>query len=156
MKNKVFIVMVIILAVLSTGCKKKIEEKIAEKIIEDATGGKVDISSGTTVMKSEEGTTTVGENLKWPSMGPLKEIKATITAVMEASEDKVVMLMFTDMKKDYADDYLEYIKELGFESIFEITNEEGFTYEGQNDKSETVGFSYSNDGGYLQYSKQND
>jgi len=52
-KNKIYILMLIILVVLSTGCKKKIEEKIAEKIIEGTTGGKVDISSGTTVMKSE-------------------------------------------------------------------------------------------------------
>lgn len=156
MKIKIFIIMLIILAVLSTGCKGKIEEKIAEKIIEGTTGGKVDISSGTTVMKSEEGTTTVGENLKWPEMGPLKEIKASISAIMENDETEAKMLMFTDMKKDYANEYLKYIKELGFEPIFEITNEEGFTYEGQNNKDEIVGFSYSADGGFLQYSKVND
>ena len=69
MKHRTFIIFVLLLVVFSTfitGCQKKIEEKVTEKIIEDATGAEVDISKDTTTIKTEKGETKIGENQKWP------------------------------------------------------------------------------------------
>lgn len=88
MKRKSFLIFILLIAVFSilmTGCKKKIEEKIVEKIIEDTTGGKVDINKDTTTIKTDKGETKIGENQKWPKdkMCDLPELKANITMVVE-------------------------------------------------------------------------
>lgn len=91
MKYKVFIIPILLLVVLSalmSGCKKK----ITEKIIEDTTGGKVDISKDTTTIKTEKGETKMDGNQK----------------------------------------YVESIKELNYESVFETSSGNGFMYSGIN------------------------
>jgi len=157
MKRKIFILFIlltIIISSLTTGCKKKIEEKIAEKIIEGTTGGKVDINKDTTTIKTEQGETKIGENLKWPNdkMGNLPEVKASITMVMEDKEATLGMIYFSDMKEGDAEKYIEAIKELKYESVFETSSGDGFMYSGKDEDGSEVVFSYSNDGtGSLSY-----
>lgn len=157
MKRKIFILFIlltIIISSLTTGCKKKIEEKIAEKIIEGTTGGKVDINKDTTTIKTEQGETKIGENLKWPNdkMGNLPELKANITMVMEDKEATLGMIYFSDMKKGEAEKYIEAIKELKYESVFETSSEDGFMYSGKDEDGSEVVFSYFKDGtGSLSY-----
>ena len=116
MKRKLLMIFILLIAVstLMTGCKKKLEEKIAEKIIEDATGGNVDISKDTTTIKTEQGETKVGENLKWPKdiMGNLPELKANITMVVEDKESTIGMIYFDDLEVKNAENYLEAIIKL--------------------------------------------
>lgn len=150
----VFILVLVILAIITTGCKKKIEDKITEKIIEDATGGQVDINKDTTTIKTEGGTTQVGENLKWPKdkMGNLPELKANITMVIEDKEKSLGMVYFDNFKKDDAEKYVEAIKELKYESVFETTSSDGFMYSGKDEDGSEVVLSYFNDGtGSLSY-----
>lgn len=161
MKHRTFIVLILlitIIATLTTGCKKKIEEKITEKIIEDVTGGKVDISKDTTTIKTEKGETKVGENLKWPKdkMGNLPDLKANITMIMEDHDKErdinLGMVYFDSLKKDDAEKYLESIKELKYESVFETSSGDGFMYSGKNEEGAEVVFSFTNDGtGSLSY-----
>lgn len=108
MKRKAFIIFILLIVVLSTlmtGCKKKIEEKIVENIIEESTGGEVDISNDTTTIKTEKGETKVGGDIKWPNgkMGNLPELKANVTMFVEDyDKDRDVtlgMVYFENLKK---------------------------------------------------------
>lgn len=156
MKGKIIIIFILLTATFSTlltGCQKKAEEKMAEKIIEDATGAEVDISGDTTTIKTEKGETKIGENQKWPKdkMGDLPELKANITMVMEDYDKEkdinLGMVYFDSLKKDDAEKYLGYIKELKYESFFEVFNDDGFIYSGKNEDGAEVVFSYTDDGG---------
>lgn len=158
MKRKAFIIFIIVLVVFPTGCKKKMEEKIAEKIIEDATGSKVDISKNTTTIKTEQGETKVGGNLKWPKdkMGNLPELKANITMVMEDYDKErdinLGMIYFDSLKKDDAEKYMEAIKKLNYEEVFSTSSGDGFMYSGKDEDGSEVVFSYTFDGaGSLSY-----
>lgn len=160
-KHKIFIVFILLMVVLSTlmtGCKKKVEEKIAEKIIKDATGADVDINKDTTTIKTEKGEAKIGENQKWPNdiMGNLPELKANITMVVEDHDKEnditLGMVYFDGLKKNDAEKYIESIKELKYESIFETSSGDGFMYSGRDEEGAEVVFSYTNDGsGTLSY-----
>lgn len=155
MKNKVLIIMIIIIAVLSTGCKKKIEEKIAEKIIEDASGGQVDIGKDITTIKSGTSTTQMGENIKWPKdkMANLPELKANINMLVEDEENILVMIYFDSLKKDNAEKFIENVKKLNYEEIVSTSSGDGFMYSGKDEDGSEVIFSYTFDGaGSLSYS----
>lgn len=155
MKQKsfiIFIMIIVIIVSLMTGCKKKIGEKIAEKVIEDATGGKVDIHKDTATIKTEHGETKVGENQKWPKdkMGDLPELKTNITMVIEDYDKEkdinLGMVYFSDLKKNDAEKYVEAIKNLKYESALESSSGDGFMYSGKNEKGAEVVFSYMEDG----------
>lgn len=157
MKRKNFIIFIILIATLATlmtGCKKKIEEKIAEKIIEDATGGKVDISKDITTIKTEQGETKVGENLKWPKdkVGNLPELKANFVMISEDIEKTLIFLSFDSLKKDVAEKYVESIKKLNYKTEFETSSSDGFMFSGKDEDGSEVIFSFFNDGtGSLSY-----
>ncbi len=161
MRRKFVLILILLIAIsatLMTGCKKKIEEKIAEKFIEktieDATGGKVDINKDTATIKTEQGETKVGDNLKWPKdkVGNLPELKANIVMITEDIEKTLVFLSFDSLKTDDAEKYLESIKKLKYESVFETTSGDGFMYSGKDEDGSEVVFSYFNDGtGSLSY-----
>lgn len=161
MKRKIFIFFIILITILSTlitGCKKKIEEKIAEKIIEDATNATVDIGKDTTTIKTEKGETKIGDHQKWPKdkMGDLPELKANINMVIDDYDKEkdinIGMVYFDNLKKDDAEKYVESIKELNYESLFETSSGDGFLYSGKNEDGSEVVFSYTNDGmGSLSY-----
>ena len=161
MKRKAFIIFILLIVVLSTlmtGCKKKIEEKIVENIIEESTGGEVDISNDTTTIKTEKGETKVGGDIKWPNgkMGNLPELKANVTMFVEDyDKDRDVtlgMVYFENLKNDDANKYVELIKELKYESVFETSGEDGFIYSGKNVDGSEVVFSWNDDGsGSLSY-----
>ncbi|MDR7855579.1 hypothetical protein [Tissierella sp.] len=155
MKNKVIVILIVILAVLSTGCKKKLEDKIAEKIIEGASGGQVDIGKDITTIKSGTSTTQVGENIKWPKdrMANLPELKANINMLVEDEENILVMIYFDSLKKDDAEKFIETVKKLNYEEIVSTSSGEGFMYSGKDEDGSEVVFSYTFDGaGSLSYS----
>ncbi len=154
----IFVLLLVLLSILMTGCKKKIEEKIIENIIEDATGGEVDISKDITTIKTEKGETKMGVDLKWPKdkMGNLPELKANITLVMEDYDKErdinLGMVYFDNLKIDDATKYVDSIKELKYESIFETSSGEDFIYSGKDVDGAEVVFSYNSDGtGSLSY-----
>ena len=154
----IFILLMVVFSILLTGCQKKIEEKMTEKIIEDATGAEVDIDKDTTTIKTEKGETKIGDNQKWPKdkMGDLPELKTNITMVVldydKENDINLGMVYFDSLKNDDAEKYVESIKELNYESIFETTSGDGFMYSGKGEDGSEVVFSYTNDGnGSLSY-----
>lgn len=126
--------------------KENWRKKIAEKVIEDATGGKVDIHKDTATIKTEHGETKVGENQKWPKdkMGDLPELKTNITMVIEDYDKEkdinLGMVYFSDLKKNDAEKYVEAIKNLKYESVLESSSGDGFMYSGKNEKGAEVVF----------------
>ena len=62
------------------------------------------------------------------------------------------MVYFDSLKNDDAEKYVESIKKLNYESVFETSSGDGFMYSGKNDDGAEVVFSYTNDGsGTLSY-----
>lgn len=143
-----FLIILIILTIFTTGCKKKIEEKILENIIEEATGGQVDIDDNTATVNTPEGTSQIGSNLKWPKdkMGDLPELKGNIFSIVEDKNAKLVMLYLGDLEEDNAKKFIETIKELGYEPAFESSTTEGFMYSGSKENGEEIMFAFYNDG----------
>lgn len=155
----IFVLLIVVFSTLITGCQKKIEEKITEKIIEDASGAKVDIDNDTTTIKTEQGETKIGENQKWPKnkMGDLPELETNITMVIhdydKENDINLGMVYFDGLKKDDAEKYVEAIKELNYKSVFETSSGDGFIYSGNKEDGSEVVFSFNSDGsGSLSYS----
>lgn len=152
MKFKIFIILIVILSIFITGCTNKVEEKIAEKILEDATDGTVDISNDIATIKTGNTETRMGENLKWPKdiMGELPELKANINMIMEDYDKErdisIGIVYFDNLKSDDAENYVEAIKELKYEAVFETSSEEGFFYSGNDESGSEVYFEYNKDG----------
>jgi len=154
--NIILILLIVIVVTLLTGCKKKLEEKVTEKIIESTTGADVDINKDTTTIKTDQGTTQMGTNIKWPKdkVGNLKELRANITMFSEDKDNTITYITFDGLKKDDANKYIESIKDLGYKSLFETTSADGFVYSGNNEDGSEVVFSFYNDGtGSLSYSE---
>ena len=105
---------IFILALAGCGTKEKLKEKadeaITEEIIEDATGGDVDIDGDKITVKDESGATiTIGTD--WPTSELSKTIPefkdGVITSVTD-SEDIIII----SMEQVKSEDYLDYLKEI--------------------------------------------
>lgn len=151
-KAYVFIVLLIALLSILAGCKKTVEEKIGEKItekvLESSSGADVDIDDEITTIKTDQGTTQMGTNIKWPKdkMGDLKELKTNITMLSEDTDNEITYIMFDSLKKEDAEKYIESLKNLGYKSVYEVTSADATVYIGNNEKGFEVNFSYY-DGG---------
>lgn len=155
--NIILVLLIVITVILMTGCKKTIEEKVTEKIIEGTTGADVDLDKDSTTIKTDQGTTQMGSNIKWPKdkVGNLKELKANITMFTEDTANTITYITFDGLKQDDANKYVESIKELGYKSLFETTNADGFVFSGNDEDGSEVVFSFYNDGtGSLSYSEE--
>lgn len=154
MNRKAYIFIVLLIALLSilAGCKKTVEEKIGEKItekvLESSSGADVDIDDEITTIKTDQGTTQMGTNIKWPKdkMGNLKELKTNITMLSEDTDNEITYIMFDSLKKEDAEKYIESLKNLGYKSVYEVTSADTTVYIGNNEKGFEVNFSYY-DGG---------
>lgn len=155
MKRKNFIILVLLIITLSTlqtGCKKSIEEKLAEKFFENETGGKVDINKDSTTIKTEGGEIKAGEGEKWPAdkMGDLPSLDANIVMVVEDFDKEqnfnMIMLYFDKLKKEEAKKYVESIKELNYEPLFETYDGDDLTYSGRNAEGAEILFAFTADG----------
>lgn len=151
-KNHIILILLIVILLIISGCKQKIEEKIGEKIsekvLESSTGADVDIDKDITTVKTEQVTTQMGTNIKWPKdkMNDLKELKANITMLSEDKDNEITYIMFDGLEKDDAEKYVESIKELGYKSVYEVTSADASIYVGNNENGFEVNFSYYNDG----------
>jgi len=147
----VLLVIVMIVGVFVSGCRKSIGDRIAEGIVEDITGGEVDISGDgeDVTIETEDGSFSVGESMDWPggSMADLPKPNATITGVMDAGEDGCTVV-FTDMSKGDSDKYMEDIKAKGYtEDSMNMSDADGIWYVGSNQNGAVVTFTYTNESG---------
>ena len=78
------------------GAKEKLEEKIAEKVFEEAGGGDLDIDGDKVTIKGDNGeTVTFGDN-KWPTSELVQNIPefkdGKVNGVLESADSIVITL----------------------------------------------------------------
>lgn len=135
--KKVLILFFIVILILSlSGCSKKgkIEESIAEKILENASGVDVDVDGDVITMQDKDGQKVTFGSTEWPKSELAKEIpelkEGEITGVMEDNTN--IMLIISKVKENTLKEYLNGIKKDYSEDILE-TNSKGInTYYGVN------------------------
>jgi len=122
--NKTTLIILVVIAVLillgGVGyfLQQKSAEKTAEKVIEDATGGKVDISEGgnKVTIETDEGKLTVGQNQipdNFPSDVPVYTGAEVITS-SESGDNFTLALKSTDTVSKVSDYYNGEVKSNGW------------------------------------------
>lgn len=148
MKKKSLAVLLLIFLIILSSCgKEKAEEKLAEKIIEKATDGKVsvDINKGETAIKTETESMVTGSDISWPKdeLGTLPELKASITSVYKDSSAKSVAISFTGLKPEEAKAYVEKLRALDYLGGWESEGTDSLVFNGIGGDTTEVTFFYS-------------
>ncbi|MDI9494848.1 MAG: hypothetical protein QM227_01110 [Bacillota bacterium] len=147
MKKISYILIIITLLTLLTACgaKQKMEEKIAEKIIEQAIGGAdIDIDGDEITIKSEEGDVTFGST-EWPDSQLSAKIpefkKGNIVSVMNS--EAYMLVIIEDVE---ADDFMDYYNKLKGEfdkESYEAKSADTIAYTGKNEEGIGIMASYT-------------
>lgn len=146
--KKIISILVIVVMVFSFSACSKITEKIAEKgiekLVESKTGADVDITKDGATINVDGGSMQSGEDLDWPkdAMGELPEPKAKVTFIMVNEKDKGGSVTFSDFDEDKAKQYIESLKDMGFEEVMKMEDTESILFVGTSDKGEQINFSY--------------
>lgn len=150
MKKITVVLSMVLLAslLISCGPKKKIGEKMGEKIagkvIEKATGGdtKVDIDGGEITFKNKEGETVTLGSTKWPDVDYIPEFKkGQITNVTSDSKGNI-MVMFEKVNQKDFENYWENLKEDFSEDAGELESDGYINCGGRNAKGDFVSLQY--------------
>ncbi len=132
------IVLIIGMVALLTACGKiseKVAQKGIEKMLESQIGEDVDITdSGLKIGNKDEGF-ELGDDLEWPKdkMGDLPEPAGKVTFVMKASTGCSVTV--GEITKDEIKDYVEKIKDLGYEVIVDAEANGIYLFKGKKDNT---------------------
>ena len=88
-------------------------------------------------------TVDIGSGLKWPNRIP-KELKvdATIEAVINENNDLGCTITFAGLSEKKANDYIDMLKDSGYESEMDFVDKDGMMFMGTNDEGAQVTFSY--------------
>lgn len=127
------------------GAKEKAEEKLTEKVIEEAGGGDVDIDGDKVTIKGEDGEELVVGSTEWPTSDLAKSIpefkEGKITAVLD-SEDSILVTL-ESVKVEDATAYFETIKNEFTVEAFEVNSEGYISYGAQNEDGVGITLQYS-------------
>lgn len=146
----IFIAIVLAVSVFSTGCAKKISEKIGEKVLEKALGDDVKINTkdNTVSIDTKDGSLQMGSDLDWPTdkLKPLPKPKGEVTSITDLGIENTISVSvnFSDPKGPR--DYLKKIQDLGYIQSTISESEGFFSYIGYKDDNTQVSF-YSMDSG---------
>ncbi len=153
MKKRFTLIFIVLVAVSFLGCgaKEKLEDKaaeaIAEKVIEESSGGDVDIDGDKVTVKGEDGEEAIFGSTDWPTSElatNIPEFKGgKIVAVMEANDSLIISIEEAN-GKDF-ENYLNKIKETYTEQSYDMKTEESITYSASNDKGVSVTIIYGAD-----------
>jgi len=142
MKKISFILIIIILLSILTGCgtKQKMEEMVAEKIVEKTLGiENVDINGEAVTIKSEEGNVTIGVT-EWPDSdlsGKIPEFKkGKIVGVVNS--EAYFMVIIEEVELSDFTDYYEDIKGEFDQESYETKTAETIGYMGKNEEINIV------------------
>lgn len=133
------LVLALIFSVAGCGVKKKIENKIGEaigeKIIEGATGQKVDIEGDKVTIGGKEGSLTFGGG-QWPDNDLVKSIPEFRDGKIEAvmSSEETVTIAIEEVEQRAFENYLANIKKNFTKETSEMTTNEVISYSGANEK----------------------
>ncbi|NLZ52638.1 MAG: hypothetical protein GX892_05740 [Thermoanaerobacteraceae bacterium] len=141
------LVLVFFFSVSGCGVKKKIENKIGEaigeKIIEGATGQKVDVDGDQVTIKGEDGSFTIGGG-QWPDNDLVKNIPEFRDGKIEGvmSSEETVAITIEEVEQRVFENYLANIKKSFTRDTYELTTNEIISYSGANEKGINVQLSY--------------
>jgi hypothetical protein len=131
-RSMVFVVFALLLVpmILLTGCKKP-GEKMGEKMLEVATGGKAKVDGNKVTVKTEQGTMEVGGTQEWPAKIPADVPKFTygkIVSVMENTTPKGLNIFvgIEGVSKADFDKYASSLAGAGWKVATESKGEDGF------------------------------
>jgi len=144
------LIFILILSLAGCGAKENLEKKagetLAEKTIEGAGGGNVDIDGDKVTIKSESGELTVG-GTEWPKSELAKSLpefkEGKMTGVFDSTDS--VMITLESVKEADAVNYLETIKKAFAQEPIEATAEDSFNYGAKNANGIGVTLQYSNE-----------
>lgn len=129
-----------------TGCgaKEKLDEKVAEKIFEEAGGGDLDIDGDKVTIKGDDGEkVTFGDN-KWPTSELAKNIPefkdGTVNGMLESADSIVITL--ESVKEEDVSLYWETIKKDFPNDVYEMNSSDFSTFSGSNGEGLTVSLVY--------------
>ena len=103
-------------------------------------GGNNDVN-----IKTDDGEIVAGDNVKWPEsgIGNLQKPNAEITGVIKDNTTGSYTIVFSDMSKSSADEYLAKLKEQGYSPAMEVTDTDGILFTGMNASGVGVSFTYT-------------
>lgn len=147
MKKISYILIALVLISLLTACgaKEKMEEKIAEKVIEQAVGNAdIDIDGNEVTIKTEDGNVTWGST-EWPDTQLSNKIpefkKGKIVSVMNS--EAYLMVIIEDVEEKDFMDYYEGVKREFSQESYETKSEDMIAYMGKNDEGISIMASYT-------------
>ena len=112
-KHVLLITIILIISILSVGCKSA-EEKVIEKALgEDV---KTDTNNNEASIEKPDMTLESGENLEWPAdkMYPLPNPDAKINTLIESVEENLTVVHIEFNEPGLARDYIQKVKDLGY------------------------------------------
>ncbi|NLL53267.1 MAG: hypothetical protein GX207_11860 [Peptococcaceae bacterium] len=118
MKKAFILCLILVLILIPAGCKSPSEmaaEKLTEKVLEDITGGKVNVDGEKVTIETEDGSElSLGGN-EWPKdkLGKaIPKLDGKVTYV--ANSDALCMITVEGIKTAEFEKYLEKVKDAGY------------------------------------------
>lgn len=146
MKKILICLLTFMLLFLFTGCgaKEKLEEKVAEKVFEEAGGGDLDIDGDKVTIKGDNGETVTFGDSKWPTSelaSIIPEFKdGAVDGVLESADSVVITL--ESVKEEDVSAYWETIKKDFPKDVYEMIATDFITANGHNDEGINVSLVY--------------
>ena len=158
MKKYVACLLAFLMLAILAGCgvKEKVEEKLTEKILEEAAGGDVDINDDKVTVKGENGEKLILGSTEWPTSNLAKSIPefkdGKITAVLDSTDS--ILVTFESVKQEDAMAYIETIKKDFTQESFEVNTEDCISYGAKNADKVAVTLQYSEEAFTITASKE--
>lgn len=146
------------------GVKKKIEQKVTEKLVETVieeslggSGAKVDISEDGIIIKDNEGGTFTLGTFSWPSsVDYIPEFTAGSIITASTDADNNLAVIFEKVEQEDFEAYMEKLKPDFSEEVTDAKTEDAFLYQGKNANGDSVLVQYFiNDKTMAIYTKRN-
>jgi len=141
----IFIIIALSLALSGCGAKQKMQEKIAEKVIEQAVGNSnIDIDGEEVTINTEGGTFTLGAT-EWPDTklaSKVPEFKKGKVANVMTSEVYFIVIVDEVSEKNFMD-YYEKVKGEFDKEPYETKSDDSIAYAAKNEDDISIILSYS-------------
>jgi hypothetical protein len=155
-KKAVIILLVVFMVVAVGGCgaKERMEEKVAESVVEGLINkavdgeGKVDLDGDKVIIKGKDGEEFSFGAAEWPESGAAKQIpqlsQGTVVSAMNSDQFCVIILEKVE-SEDFAQ-YLEEIKAQGFTNdSYEFTSDSIYSYNASKDENTKISLTYDSE-----------